>query len=264
MKRRANRRESTEDVPGRPDASGLYKRKRNPERRKNIGAAITTVHPIPGCPEIANVQKAVLPPPITCEIGILDALRCGSFLLDFLGQVISHNIVAHSCLGDGLNLIGSRLTAADPMIDHCLQHMITAAISRTDQPNGPRSLAIQRRSRLPLIIYAMRLHDNSQAPGRARVLLVTIDPDIKQEPSREMLTQAFALTRSEADVAIGILSGRSLAQIAAARGVKIGTIRKHSKVVFSKTNTRGQAHLTGVLSRLALVALPADDSVMRA
>ncbi len=39
--------------------------------------------------------------------------------------------------------------------------------------------------------------------------------------------------------------------IAADRGIKIGTVRAHTKTVFSKTQTRGQAELTGVLTRLA-------------
>jgi len=37
------------------------------------------------------------------------------------------------------------------------------------------------------------------------------------------------------------VAGKSLAQIAADRGIKIGTVRAHTKTVFSKTQTRDQA-----------------------
>ena len=49
--------------------------------------------------------------------------------------------------------------------------------------------------------------------------------------------------------------------IAADRGIKIGTVRAHTKTVFSKTQTRGQAELTGVLTRLAFV-VPRTEGAM--
>ncbi len=75
------------------------------------------------------------------------------------------------------------------------------------------------------------------------------------------MTQAFGLTEAEADVAIGIVSGKSLAEIAAERGIKIGIVRARSKTVFAKTQTRGQAELTGVLTRLAFVVPRAEGQV---
>src|SRR5712692_2826639 len=47
--------------------------------------------------------------------------------------------------------------------------------------------------------------------------------------------------------------------IAADRGIEIGTVRAHTKTVFSKTRTRGQAELTGPLTRLAFV-VPRTES----
>ena len=41
--------------------------------------------------------------------------------------------------------------------------------------------------------------------------------------------------------------------IAADRGIKIGTVRAHTKTVFSKTQTRDQAELTGLLTRRSFV-----------
>ncbi len=64
----------------------------------------------------------------------------------------------------------------------------------------------------------------------------------------------FALTRAEAEVAIGIACGRRVAEIAVDRGVKVETVRTHSKTVFGKTRTRGQAELAALLARLAFLA----------
>jgi DNA-binding CsgD family transcriptional regulator len=88
----------------------------------------------------------------------------------------------------------------------------------------------------------------------ASLLLVAFDPERRQPPPRDTLTNLFGLTPAEASVAIGIVGGRHLAEIAADRGVKIGTVRAYSKTVFGKTGTRGQAELAALLTRLALLA----------
>jgi len=49
--------------------------------------------------------------------------------------------------------------------------------------------------------------------------------------------------------------------IAADRGIEIGTVRAHTKTVFSKTRTRGQAELTGPLTRLAFVVPRTESNV---
>jgi DNA-binding CsgD family transcriptional regulator len=117
----------------------------------------------------------------------------------------------------------------------------------------------------PLVVRAVRLGEGAQrTPGPASLLLLALDPELGREPPREILTQAFGLTGAEADVAIGIASGRTLAQIAADRGIKIGTVRAHTKIVFSKTHTRGQAELTGVLTRLAFVVPRAEGAMTSA
>lgn len=82
---------------------------------------------------------------------------------------------------------------------------------------------------------------------------MAFDPERCKPPPPDMLTDVFGLTPAEASVAIGIVGGRHLAEIAADRGVKIGTVRAYSKTVFSKTGMRGQAELAGLLTRLAFL-----------
>ena len=121
------------------------------------------------------------------------------------------------------------------------------------------------------MIRTLRLHEQAgvaeQDPSSLRspgLLLLVLDPELWPEPRHEMLAQAFGSTPAEADVAIGIATGRTLAQIAVDRHVKIGTVRAHLKTVFSKTYTRGQADLTRILTRLAFLAPQAEPKAMRA
>jgi DNA-binding CsgD family transcriptional regulator len=185
-------------------------------------------------------------------LGVLESLRCGGFLLDLGGRVLSLNTIARGCLGDGLALSAEHLRATDCATDHRLPAVVGSATAGTEGPN--MSVVVQRRSRLPLVIRAVRLGEGAQPrPGSASVLLLALDPELRREPSGEILTQAFGLTGAEADVAIGIASGKSLADIAADRGNKIETVRVLSKRVFSKTYTHSQAELTGLLTRIAFL-----------
>jgi len=204
------------------------------------------------------LSKTPVPAPI---LGLLDSLRCGGFLLDLCGRVLSLNIMALSCLGDGLVLGNEFLSATDRDTDRKLQYLLSATLS----PSGtapPTPVAVQRHSRLPLVVSTFRLGAPVVGVPSAAVLLLTLDPEQRPEPPREVLVQTFGLTRAEADVAIGVASGKTLVKIAAERAVKIGTVRAHLKTVFAKTNTRSQAYLTGTLARLAFLTpqLGGDDT----
>jgi DNA-binding CsgD family transcriptional regulator len=115
---------------------------------------------------------------------------------------------------------------------------------------------------LPLVIRAVSPNQGALwAPGSASLLLLAFDPEPSREPPREILMEAFGLTRAEADVAIGIASGKMLAEIAAKRAVTIEAVRLHSKRVFSKTHTRGQPELAGLLTRIAFVVARGEEEL---
>ena len=178
----------------------------------------------------------------------------GGFLLDPRARVLSLNSIAFGCLGDGLVLDGERLNATNRETDHRLQKLVAAESKPRKAPDPPQPIAVQRDNRLPLIVRPHRLDlAADQAPNPACLLLLVIDPEQWPAPPKEILMQAFGLTRAEADVAIGIASGRTLAEVADDRDIKIGTVRAHLKAVFSKTHTHSQADLTGVLTRLAFL-----------
>jgi DNA-binding CsgD family transcriptional regulator len=233
-------------------------------RRGSTGYQVTVAwnwHPwIASRPQLRSASASANPaavrpqlPSAASLLGLLESLRCGAFLLDARGKVLSLNTIAHRCLGNGLVLSGGQLRGTDRATDHGLQQIVGAVLGGS-HGNTPMSIAIQRRSRLPLVLRAVRLgEDARRTPGHASLLLLALDPELGREPPREILTQAFGLTGTEADVAIGIVAGKTLAEIAADRGIKIGTVRAHTKTLFSKTHTRGQAELTGVLTRLAFL-----------
>lgn len=183
---------------------------------------------------------------------LLESLQYGGALLDRGGHVLSLNLVALASVGDGLTRKGNNLCVADRFADCQLREMI--ALTLDDAPSRPQAVIVQRRGRLPLVIRALLLDDASRTSSPGKLLLLIFDPEIRRVPSRELLQEAFQLTPVEADIAVGIVSGRSLAEIAAVREVKVGTVRTHSKAVFAKTHTKGQVDLTRLLGQLAFIA----------
>jgi DNA-binding CsgD family transcriptional regulator len=192
----------------------------------------------------------------THVLGALESLRCGAFLLDLGGRVLSFNLPALGCLGNGLKLGGGRLSAADRVTDQKLQQVVQSALTGPNGGNTQTTVMVQRPARLPLATRIIRM-----AQDTPFLLLLILDAELWPEPSYEMLSQAFGLTQAETMVAIGIASGRSLAKIAADRGIKIGTVRAHLKTVFSKTHTRGQADLARVLTRLSFLVSHSERKI---
>jgi DNA-binding CsgD family transcriptional regulator len=186
---------------------------------------------------------------------LMGLLGCAGLLLDQRGRVLFLNETARRCLGDGLTLHGKRLTATDHEADARLQRLIELALASTGSPPAIMSMGLQRVCKRPLLVRILHLEDSARpALNSATLLIVALDPEIYPEPPPDILKQAFALTPTEARVAIGIVSGRNLAEISSDLGVKAGTVRTHLKSVFSKTRTRGQAELVGLLTRVAFVA----------
>ena len=201
-----------------------------------------------------------------CVLNIIGFLQCGGFLLDPRQRLLFLNPIAADCLGNGLMLRGDHLVAMDRESDARLQSSVELALNLTDGANVPStSVEVHRAASLPLLIRILRLEENVRpALNCASLLLVAFDPEIHPAPPADMLTRMFALTSAEADVAIGIVCGKHLAEIAADRGVKTETVRAHSKTVFAKTRTRGQAELAALLTRMAFLVLRREAGIGQA
>ncbi len=65
--------------------------------------------------------------------------------------------------------------------------------------------------------------------------------------SEASLRSRFCLTPAEAQIALGIADGETLAAVAEARGVSVSTARTQLKSVFVKTGTHRQAELVALL-----------------
>jgi DNA-binding CsgD family transcriptional regulator len=194
-------------------------------------------------------------------LNIVESLGCGGFLIDRERQLLALNPTGVDCLAEGLTMRRNRVAATDRESDVRLQSLIGVTLNSTDSAYSSASMLVRRHARLPLAVHVVRLRDEARpALNGAGLLLVAFDPERCQPPPPDMLTEVFRLTPAEANVAIGIADGRHLAEIAADRGVKIGTVRAYSKTVFAKTGTRGQAELATLLTRLAYPTMAPEQN----
>ena len=83
---------------------------------------------------------------------------------------------------------------------------------------------------------------------RAAVWIVNNGPPAL--PSEELLGALFGLTRAEARLARGVLTGCSAGEYAHQAGVRMATIRTQLHSIFIKTGVTRQAELVALLSRV--------------
>lgn len=92
--------------------------------------------------------------------------------------------------------------------------------------------------------------------GARQVLIGYNDEKIRAAAVRSHLARNFGLSPTELDLAIGLLEGRSLAEIADAKGASINTIRVHLRNALKKTGQGRQAGFVALMARTP--ALRAD------
>ena len=114
------------------------------------------------------------------------------------------------------------------------------------------ALAVERpsgRRPLQVVVAPLAAPDNgTDAYGPAAAAFVS-DPDARPGGCVQTLMRLYELTPSEARVAMGVVQGVGLRQVADGIGVSLNTVRTHLQHVFQKTGTRRQAELAQVLIR---------------
>jgi DNA-binding CsgD family transcriptional regulator len=78
-------------------------------------------------------------------------------------------------------------------------------------------------------------------------LVLIVDPEKQPEPELQALRRLYGLTKTEANIALGVLDGSGLGPIADELAVSLATVRTHLRHVFDKTHTHRQAELVRLL-----------------
>lgn len=174
----------------------------------------------------------------------LDRLHCGGLVFDKQGRVVEFNGTAQQVLRRERDKSERSEVDAD-WVASAVKRLGLRALKSLGA-NGSSCLMTDRRA---LAVHSIPLDYVEEGSG-GRVLVMV---DLSVEPNCAALQKLFNLTPAEASLAVKISRGKTPAAIARSNGVTIATVRSQLKAVFSKTNTRRQAELVGLLARVSLL-----------
>lgn len=181
----------------------------------------------------------------------LDQLSNGILIFDELGRVIFANASARATLNaDGeLKLRQARLTARSSAQNNALDAALQAAVSGNvaipllSVGNGKGGRIIVQCVSLP----ASSALASMQRPG---AIVMLYDAGASQGPSAKDIAALYGLTDAEAQLALALCEGETLAQTAAARRVKLSTVRSQLLSTLQKMGLHRQVDLVRTLVSL--------------
>ena len=182
--------------------------------------------------------------------GAVNQLSVATIILDEQSRVLNTNSLARELLAenDGLALTDDRLSLGTRTENERLQEIVGATISAqlADATSMASALRVARPSGHPdlgLVIRPVPASEWAKGQASPCVAIFISDPHHQENASTQMLTELFQLTPAEANLAIKLARGLSLAEVAEQQSVSQHTTRAQLKSIFAKTGATRQAEL---------------------
>jgi DNA-binding CsgD family transcriptional regulator len=177
-----------------------------------------------------------------------DQLCVGAIVTDNSGLIIEMNRAAEAIvqLGEGLFIREGRLCARRVFETAKVAKLIAGATDEGSRAAGGRMVIGRCDGLPPHVLAVMSLHAATVADRRFAMIIV-VDP-ARYAPSEKDLTDLFGLSPAEARVAAALMTGESLANIAAGSGVQITTVRTQLRSILRKVGVKRQFDLVRILS----------------
>ncbi|HLC07752.1 MAG TPA: helix-turn-helix transcriptional regulator, partial [Methyloceanibacter sp.] len=153
---------------------------------------------------------------------------------------------------DGLTLNGALVGATAETT-----RRLRAAIAQiaSDAATEPLRLALDRPSHRPplqlTLLPIWRLGAVVPGAGNAAVAIFVTAPEAAPAINRQMIADAFLMTKRESEVAALLAEGLDLQAIARALGIEGTAVRQYLKRVFGKTGVHTQAALVALVRGFA-------------
>jgi DNA-binding CsgD family transcriptional regulator len=179
----------------------------------------------------------------------LDRMGFGGVLLDSKGEALLVNRAAQRILVQPTNSECSGQRGLGWVRD-AIKALLNAGTTRF-RTGDDAWIMVPREGQRPLALHAVPVA-GTDASG-AHTVLILVDLHRTPTPDPAVLQQMFALTPTEAKIAVRIARGDSPADIANEHGVSISTIRFHLSSVLAKTQTRRQAELVALLACVSIL-----------
>ena len=174
-------------------------------------------------------------------------------ILDDAGNRIVSNDAAEALLpADGISLtptgIRATLEPENQRLQRALRQITTTTHRPQDRPNSMDLQISRSDGRLPLQMMLVPLLAGYPRVGKKpAAMLIIFDPESPIEVAQDRCMSLFGFTRAEAQVAMGIVQGRSVEQLAAEQHRHVSTTRNLLKRVFQKAGVSRQGELVSLM-----------------
>ncbi|AQA05416.1 helix-turn-helix transcriptional regulator [Mycobacterium sp. MS1601] len=143
---------------------------------------------------------------------------------------------------DGLSMRAGRITAADLRVTDELRSAVCRACAGDIRSAGSFN-CVRPSGKRPYIVHVVPSDRDS---GHSALVLI-VDSGDEPESAAAVLRRIYQLTNTEAEVAMQVMHGVELKQIAELLSISLTTVRTHLQHVFDKTDTHRQAELAHLL-----------------
>lgn len=185
---------------------------------------------------------------------VIDRIGVGVALVDPKGMVMATNEVGQEILaaGDGLAVIGGKLTARNAGTARSLESFIRAGAEAQTEPVHAHGqpLAVAREANpapLTVIVHPGPSVQPVNAPLRRSAIVVMRDPERRASVSAHVVGQLFGLTPAEATLATLLAQGADLDEAATELGIRRNTARSQLQSTFMKTGAKRQSELVRMI-----------------
>jgi DNA-binding CsgD family transcriptional regulator len=187
----------------------------------------------------------------------LDHLNAGTVVTDSCVEVIDINPAAESIvrLQDGLLIRNDRLCARRVFETTRLTKLVAGVTAAgKPRPAAVRMLVAGCKGLSPYVLTIAPLRTHMVVGERRLALIVVVDPD-QHSPSEKDLAEFFGLSRAEARLAAALLTGKTVAHVAANTGVRVTTLRTQLRSIMRKAGAQRQSDLIRILSSTGIGSL---------
>lgn len=190
----------------------------------------------------------------------------GLILLDQAGHVLQTNPIAQAHLqpGGALLVSNSRVRASNPSDNEKLKSAVTHALAaslagKVCVTGAIGMTASSTEHSIGLVVRSLTAEPLCAGDRVPAVAIFMRDAFHDPQVSQPVLQSLFSLTRSEARLAMLLISGLTLDQAVQEASVSRNTLRTHLQSLFRKTGTTRQSDLLrALLGSVASIGLPAN------
>jgi len=175
-------------------------------------------------------------------------------ITDNQGQVMEMNQAAKSIvqLEDGLIIRDGQLGARRAFENTRVVKLVADATGRGQSRAAAGRMLIGRYDGLPAYVLSVApLRADLALNDRRFAMIVIVDPE-RHSPSAKDLAQFFGLSPAEARLAVALLTGKTLAEIARNSGIQVTTLKTQLRCVLKKVGAKRQSDLIRILSSIGI------------